>query len=179
MWKRYTNRQAFILFLCYQRYSFLQTLHCQVFFCQLQQWVIRMLFMQYSDHSGTTACNFYPTGIHSSRPFVHYLCREMLVEYAEVRVNVSAVTLLLGTNSNFVRKTDISITYNLCFRLRLPIRWLLKWVSTPNNKQYDSVTPHINLHILTYMWNIYIFLEHSDLAFQSVMITQHLFVNVL
>lgn len=67
-----------------------------------------MLFMQCSDHSGTTACNFYPTGIHLSRPFVHYLCREMLVEYAEVRVNVSAVTLLLGTISNFARKTDIS-----------------------------------------------------------------------
>lgn len=108
VWKRYTNRQAFILFLCYQRYSFLQTLHYQVFFCQLQQWVIRMLFMQCSDHSGTTACNFYPTAIHSSRPFVHYLCREMLVEYAEVRVNVSAVALLLGTISNLARKTDIS-----------------------------------------------------------------------
>lgn len=133
VWKRYTNRQAFILFLCYQRYSFLQTLHCQVFFCQLQQWVIRMLFMQCSDHSGTTACNFYPTGIHSSRPFVHYLCREMLVEHAEVRVNVNTVTLLLGTISNFnmnlARKADIS-NLRLCCRLRLSLGGLFKWVST-------------------------------------------------
>lgn len=42
----------------------------------------------------------------------------MLVEYAEVRVNVSAVTLLLGTISNLARKTDIS---NLWFLLQIKI----------------------------------------------------------
>lgn len=73
-----------------------------------------MLFMQCSDHSGTTACYFYPTGIHSSRPFLHYLCRE----YAEVRVNVSAVALLLGTISYFARNTDIS---NLRYLLQIEI----------------------------------------------------------
>lgn len=87
VWKRCTNGQAFILFLCYQRYSLLQvqTLHCQVFFCQLQQWVIRMLFMQYSDHSGTTTLP-QQAFTRQGHSLVHYLHREILMVHAEVRV---------------------------------------------------------------------------------------------